>query len=450
MHLNRRNFLKHTGAAGLGLSLTPSLLRAAQSSDYKALVCVFLYGGMDNHDTVLPYDQPSYNEYARIRQTLIQGYGGSRNREQLLPIDSGNASSFGGRSFALPPELSGFHQLYGSGKGAIIGNVGPLIQRTDATSFGSALLPPRLFSHNDQQALWMSSSPEGSQFGWGGLLADGSQNSFINASPEFTAINGGGSDLFLTGRNTNPYRISGSGASKMWIIDEALQEGHSQDLVEHFRGSNFQGTNLLRRDVANMMVRAHDSNTRYDRAVGTSSNFSTTFPTTGLGTQLQGVAKAISIRQTLGARRQVFMVGMGGFDTHDAQASLLPNLHRTLDQAIAAFQQSMVELGLDENVTLFTASDFGRTLSVNGNGTDHGWGGNSLVVGGAVKGGKIYGDLPPSTLGHNQDSGNGRWIPTTSVEEFASPLGSWFGLSNAEIRSALPDLGSFPSHLDFI
>ncbi|MEL6688045.1 MAG: DUF1501 domain-containing protein, partial [Pseudomonadota bacterium] len=167
------------------------------------------------------------------------------------------------------------------------------------------------------------------------------------------------------------------------------------------------------------------------------------FPVTPLGAQLKAVAETINIRDRLFASRQVFFVGLGGFDTHDAQARALPQLLSQIDGALAAFQTAMEALGLSRDVTLFTASDFGRTLSVNGDGTDHGWGGHQIVLGGAVKGGDIYGSLPPPTLGHAADSGGGRLIPSVAVDRYAAELGRWFGLTEAELSSALPGLGNF-------
>lgn len=442
MNLARRNFIKSMALTGVGLSLARQRLMAAETQDYRALVCVFLYGGMDNHDTVIPYDSSSYNRWVDIRRTLISQYGGSRTRSNLMPLTQGSVGSFADRRFALPPELSGLHGLYEKGKAAIVGNVGPLVQPTTATTYDAVRLPPRLFSHNDQQALWVSSSPEGAQKGWGGQIADAAISSGANSDPQFTSINGGGMDLFLTGQRSRAYQVSPSGAQNVMAIDEADDGSGRQAMIDVFRSSRFNGTNLLRRDLASAMTKAYDANQTYNRSLAGAPTLSTSFPATDLGMQLQGVARTMSIRNELGVRRQVFTVGMGGFDTHDAQARALPGLHTQLNQAVTAFQAAMEELGLDEKVVLFTASDFGRTLAVNGDGTDHGWGGHHFVVGGSVKGRNLYGDLPVADFGHAQDSGQGRLIPTTSVEEFAAPMARWFGLSPSETLSALPNLTS--------
>ncbi|MEM6485072.1 MAG: DUF1501 domain-containing protein, partial [Pseudomonadota bacterium] len=204
-------------------------------------------------------------------------------------------------------------------------------------------------------------------------------------------------------------------------------------------------SHLLRRDLQNSYRNALETNAAYNAAQLGAPELGTAFPQTGLGSQLRGVANSISIRDQLGVSRQVFFVGIGGFDTHDNQAGSLPQLLSELDGAIGAFAEAMRELGQHSNVTLFTASDFGRTLAVNGDGTDHGWGGHQLVVGGAVAGTQILGTPAPPVFDHDLDAGGGRVIPGLSVEQFAAPLGSWFGLNNDELASALPSLGNFDS-----
>jgi uncharacterized protein (DUF1501 family) len=194
-----------------------------------------------------------------------------------------------------------------------------------------------------------------------------------------------------------------------------------------------------------------DANDTLDSALQNGSPLSTVFPESDLGAQLRTVAQTIAVRETLGVARQVFFVGLHGFDTHSAQATNLPALQQDLGDSIAAFYTATEELGIANEVTTFTAADFGRTLTVNGDGTDHGWGGHHFVVGGAVNGGDIYGDIPVSQLGHGQDAGNGRLIPSASVEQFAAPLGSWFGLNEDELNAALPGLANYPAGpLNFI
>ncbi|WP_053043254.1 DUF1501 domain-containing protein [Thalassomonas actiniarum] len=463
MKMNRRQFLKNSTAlataTGLGsLTAVSSALSsfsalAATGDDYKALVCVFLHGGMDNHDTVLPYDQPSYNRYAQIRRSLVSQYQGQRDRNNLLPLNPDNAAGFGGRAFALPPQMPGISNLFAQGNAAIIGNVGPLITPATQTEFEqeSVALPSRLFSHNDQQATWLSSSPEGAVYGWGGAFADATISAGQNSNREFSVITSGGNDLFLTGEHAIPYQINAGEAQEIKALgDVDDNEALAQLLASHFSATDFSSSNLAQQDIAAALAKSSATNNSYNRALAGIAPLTTSFPQSHLARQLQGVARTIGAKETLGVKRQVFIVGMGGFDTHSEQAKSLPELHAALDGAITAFYTGMLELGLGDKVTLFTASDFGRTLAVNDDGTDHGWGGHHFVIGDAVNGRNIYGNMPPMSFGHAQDAGSGRLIPTTSVEQMAEPLGRWFGLTEQQLAQALPNLNNFSSRLNFI
>ena len=462
---NRRQFLRNASAlslaslGGVGTALTGfQRARAADTSGYKALVCLFLFGGLDNHDTLLPYDVASYNQYAAIRAPLLSQYGAmaggsTRDRARLLPLTPDNAADFGGREFALTEEMAGIHGLFQSGDAAIVGNVGPLIEPLTRTEWEAetATTPKRLFSHNDQQSTWMSGAPEGgSAFGWGGLFADAALASFANADEAFTAISSFDSGLFLTGQQARPYQIGTRGAAEIGILEEfednqflpELQLAY-QNMRAHFAASNHAGANLIERDMASAIGASLLTNESYNAALESAPTLATAFPDSFLGGQLRAVAEAISVRNVLLAGRQVFFVGIGGFDTHSNQAQDLPALQTTIDAAVTAFFAAMQELGVSSDVTLFTASDFGRTLAINGDGTDHGWGAHHFVVGGAVQGRNIYGSVPVADFDHDQDAGGGRLIPTTSIEQFAEPLGRWFGLDNSEIATALPNLGAF-------
>ena len=455
MTYSRRSFLTRASAtslvaaipSGLAGSLINMKAQAATTDGYKAIVCVFLLGGLDCHDTVIPYDTSSYNTWAQIRASLVQGANGSRDLENLLPLSPQFGNPFNPIQYALPPDMSGLHGLFEAGNAAIIGNVGPLIEPTNATSFddGSVQLPPRLFSHNDQQSTWQSSSPEGAQFGWGGRFADAMLAAGANSIADFTAITALGNELFLTGENTSPYQVNPGGALSIEVLNFLEQEGSAAAIpfISLMRSDAFLGTNLLELDMAAKGQQSYDANNLYNDAFGAAIDFETPFPAGFLSTQLKAIAQTISIREQLGATRQIFFVGIGGFDTHDTQAADLPGLQSSVSGAITAFFQATQELGVENDVTLFTASDFGRTLAVNGDGTDHGWGGHHFVVGGAVNGREIYGSIPDASFGHAQDSGGGRLIPTTSVEQLAEPMGRWFGLSDEEIMAALPNLSNF-------
>ena len=459
--LNRRLFLKTAGAAAitsasvLGRPISFNA-HAANTSGYKALVCVFLLGGLDNHDVLLPYDQASYTSFAGARQSLLNRQGSARQRTSLLQIAPTEAGILGGRQVALPPEMPQMKALFDQGRAAIVANVGPLIEPTSRTTFesGAARVPPRLFSHNDQQATWQASAPEGAQFGWGGLFADAVLGSGANTgSPEFTTIASTEVGPFLTGRTARAYNVDVGGAATL----DALEDLRASDLPseerrileglqQQLRADNFRGNHILERDFANAVNGGFRSNSTYDQARRNGSGLSTSFPGTPLGQQLRSVAETIAVRGQLSVSRQIFYVGIGGFDTHSNQAGSLPALLGQIDGGIAAFYAAMQELGVGNDVTLFTASDFGRTLAVNGDGTDHGWGGHSFVVGGSVRGKQIYGSVPDFSIGHDADSGGGRLIPSVSVEQFAAPLGRWFGLTESELATALPNLANFDAN----
>ncbi len=463
----RRDFLKTfmslaaASAGGSALQCLPvSSAAAATVDDYRALVCVFLFGGMDCHDTVLPYDATSYAGYAQVRSSLLNAYalqpgGSSRALENLLPLEL-TGSNFGGREFALPPQLGGLHSLFAAGRAAIVGNVGPLIEPTDRAALlaGTANVPARLFSHNDQQSTWMSFAPEGAQLGWGGRFGDAAVQSGANVESIFSQVSLAGNNVFLTGDLVSPYQISASGVPSIELIEAAARRagpGLGGIMRDHFASANTSFDNLFARDFVNLSRVSLAANDTLDQALREgNSSLSAAFPTTALGAQLQTVAQTIAVREVLGARRQVFFVALGGFDTHSTQATDLPGLQQDVGDSIAAFYAATQELGVANAVTTFTAADFGRTLTVNGDGTDHGWGAHQFVVGGAVNGGRVYGEIPPYSLDHSQDAGNGRLIPTTSVEQFAAPLGRWFGLSEPELAAALPGLSAFPPAPTFL
>ena len=462
MSLTRRNFLRSStamlaSAGPLGAALSSMSAMAADTSGYKALVCVFFKGGVDGHDMVMPFDQPSYDSYSDIRAALMAHHSrlsgiSNRRLEDLLPLSLPDPNNFGSRRFALPPSLSRLHSLFENGNAAIVGNVGPLIEPTNRTSFlnENVELPKRLFSHNDQQATWMSLSPEGQAIGWGGKFADAALRANANGNPVFSAISLSGNEIFLIGEEARQYQLTTDGAPTVRELEIghfrglAYQSDELQGLLDdHYDGEGILTDNLFKRDLINIHERSNEANGLFNEAFGGGGNISTVFPRGRLSDQLKTVAETIAIRNQLNVSRQVFIVSLGGFDTHGDQATRLPALQAQFSEAIGAFYDSTVELGIQDDVTLFTASDFGRTLSVNTSGTEHGWGGHQFIVGGAVNGGAIYGDMPESVLDHDQDSGHGRLIPTTSVEQMAAPLGRWFGLNDDELNRALPMLSNF-------
>ncbi len=460
---NRRSFLKGLGGAGAlsflgGTSLLSALGNsnsfAANVSGYKAIVCVFMHGGQDCHDTVIPYDQSSYDNWAAKRTGILNDYadmqgGSNRTLDRLLALNPDNAADFGGRQFALPDDLKPIKDLFDAGNAAIIGNVGPLVRPLNRVEFEEDLVevPKLIFSHNDQQSAWMSNGPEGQLYGWGGKFVDAVNAAGGNQNDAFSTVSTDGVNVFLSGQSVTQFVVNTDGPANIDVLN-VLESGSvaRQVLKEHYSNAALNPPNLFQKDIIAANQRAFSLNDQFRNALDASSPLATRFPATYVGDQLKIIARTIQIRSALGVGRQVFFADAGGgFDTHDTQARRLRRNHKRYAEAIGAFYQAMVELGIENDVVLFTASDFGRALLENGNGTDHGWGGHHFVVGGGVNGNKIYGDIPPPDLGHDYDAGNGRLIPTTSVEQYAATLGKWFGLSDTEIDSALPRLANFSS-----
>ncbi len=465
---DRRSFLKGLSGAGalsfLGGTGILSMLgntqaMAAEVSGYKALVCLFLHGGQDCYDTILPYDQASYDSYTQSRSGILANYaarqgGSNRTLERLLRLDPVNSADFGTRQFAMPDDLTPIKTLFDSGKAAILGNVGPLIHPMNRTEYQSRTVqrPPKLYSHNDQQSTWKSNAPEGGIVGWGGRFADAVVASGANQEEAFTAISTDGNTVFLSGNTVQQYTLNTSGPPQVNGLKNRrsalLGTGRNSErakrlLEDHYRSIGMTNSNLLKRDISAINDRAFELNATFNTARENAADLQTQFPSNSTGRQLKSVADTIKINNALGVGRQVFFVAIGGFDTHDNQATGLPDRQDQYASAIGAFYQATAEMGIENEVTLFTASDFGRALRENGNGTDHGWGGHHFIVGGAVNGNRIYGNIPPYSIGHDQDAGNGRLIPQTSVEQYAATLGRWFGLSDGELASALPNLANF-------
>jgi uncharacterized protein (DUF1501 family) len=463
-NMNRRNFLRSGAAtgflAGTGVlsTLASGKAFAANTSGYKALVCIFLKGGMDHADTVIPRDPASYDQLRSARPGLYGAYGvgsgsSSRDSANLLALNPTNAASFGSRQFGLPEQLSGLQEIFEAGDLAIVGNVGPLIEpttRSDLTRIG-AQLPPRLFSHNDQQSTWMSLGVEGAQYGWGGAFADAALRADSSLNPRYAMVSAGPNDVFLSGKEGRQFTTSAGGAQGVTLVDQPFILGGesrfnaARDLLDEYVSKTGYGeTNLFARDFARQSGNGVINSRAYDTALESSSGISTVFPGTSIGSQLRSVANTISIQDKLDSNRQVFYVFMGGFDTHSGQTNTLPGLQTALSEAISAFRTSMVTQGKWNDVTLFTMSEFGRTTIDNGDGTDHGWGGHHFVTGGSVAGKQIYGDIPtPDLNGESFTSTHGRLIPKVSVEQYAATLGSWFGLDAGELAAALPNLSNF-------
>ncbi len=445
-HSSRRAFLRRAGqlsftgvAAPWALNLAAMAESAAQTAtDYKALVCLFLYGGNDYANTVVTYDAASHANYSTIRGSLAT----SRSALAATALTP-NVALPTGRQMALAPELAPIKPLFDSGRLAVLLNIGTLIQPTTQAQYNakSVLLPPKLFSHNDQQSVWQSSLPEGSVSGWGGRVGD--LLMAANGKSTFTCVNASGNAVFMSGREAVQYQVATSGSVALRGIQAPLFG--SQACSDALRALTTAGrSHLMQAEHTRVMARAIDANTSLSAALASTSQLATVFDTANpLAAQLQIVARMIAARNVLGAKRQVFFVSIGGFDLHDFLVAQHPGLLANVGGAMKTFYDATVELGVANQVTTFTGSDFGRTLSSNGDGSDHGWGSHHFVMGGAVKGQRFYGQLPAMAVSGPDDVGQGRLLPTTSVDQLAATMAKWMGVSDSNLALVAPNIGNY-------
>lgn len=459
--MNRRKFLGSANCAAIssvGILNTLVNLRmignaAAASSpgndDYRALVCLFLHGGNDSYNMLIPTGTSEHANYAAIRSNLALPAPGSGDPRAILPI---NATNTGGRSFGLHHSLTEMQGLFNSQNLSFISNVGTLVEPTTVAQYksGSVTLPRSLFSHNDQQREWQTSVPQANlKTGWAGRLAD--RVSAVNTSNEVSMnISLDGTNLLQTGDSSFAYAIDSQGAklltgAQSGLSAELNRVNGAKSLVE----KNYR--DVLRRAFAEEASRGFDAGEAFSSAFEV-AEVSTPFPDSSVARDLQAVARSIAARDTFGHKRQIFFVQQRGFDNHAELLESHESLMSHLDANLKAFWDSLVELGVEDQVTLFSCSDFGRTLRSNGLGTDHAWGGHSFVMGGCVDGGKIFGEYPDQSqlsIGNGLDVGfNGRLLPTTSCDEYFAELALWFGLSPNDLLEVFPNLGNFYSHSD--
>jgi len=442
---SRRAFLQRASLLSLAGAAAPWALNlaamgeaaAATAADYKALVCIFLYGGNDYGNTLIPYDSTRYGLYQGMRPTVAYA------RSALTPtLLAPNVALAGGMQYALAPELSPLLPLFNSNHLAVMLNVGTLMQPTTKAQYTakSVPLPPKLFSHNDQQSVWQSSSPEGAASGWGGRMGDLFQAGNGNAT--FTCVNVSGNAVYLSGNSAVQYQVSPSGpvalnGVKNPLFGSAACSAALRTLV------TAPSAHLFESEYARVMSRSLSAGDALGAALTGGPTINTVFPTgNSLADQLKLVARMISTASDVGAKRQVFFVSMGGFDNHDGLATIHPGLLTSVANAMQAFHSATVELGVANQVTSFTASDFGRTLTAN-DGSDHGWGSMHFMLGGAVNGGRFYGTPPVVANDGPDDVGQGRLLPSTSVDQYAATLGKWFGISDADLLTVLPNLSNW-------
>jgi uncharacterized protein (DUF1501 family) len=445
--LSRRAFLDHlmrttAGSAAWSAGLLGSLAGVAQASaaadDYKALVCLFFYGGNDAFNWLVPREATQYQKYAQSRPNLAIPL------EQLQPLGAPSVD------VGLHPSCPGIASLFAQKRAAFVANCGTLMAPTTKDDFlAGKNLPPALFSHNDQQDIWMSGAPGLPKLsGWAGRV-DQLLDPMNGSSPLAMNLSLSGNNLFGSGGALPAYILNSNGAT---LIDSIHH--HSENYYPYLKHITLAeaSVNPLERQMGRAMRSAFDVAEVVDSALQDTPPPTTPFDLdSDLGRNMRMAAYMISTHALLGVKRQIYFVGYGSFDTHDRQGELQPELLGTVDAAVSAFQAEMEARGLADNVTLFTMSDFGRTLTVNGDGTDHGWGSHHLVVGGAVRGGDIYGRMPDMTLDGPDDGGFGRIIPSTSVDQYAATLASWFGVAAADLPKVFKNLPQFtPRKLGFL
>ncbi len=440
--LTRRQLLKHgacsaAGIAGLhalwNLGLVSSAAAQGAPSDYKALVCLFLFGGCDSFNLLIPRDSAHYNPYAAARTNLAVP------QNQLLAITPNTSD---GSQYGLHPSCPELQTLFGAGKLAFVTNVGSLLYPMTKAQFqnDSVQRPPQLFSHYDQQFQWMTSLPDSNQgYGWAGRTAEllHTLNGASTLSMNITLL---GANTFQVGPTIAPFSMGTGGPQGLKGFGS--QQGQRR-YVAFQQLLNRQTPNLLEKAFADTQKRSIDMNTQLKTALDAALPLATVFPDTYLGAQLAMIARTIAIRDQLGMHRQVFFCGTGGFDSHDNQNTDQPGLYAELSQCLAAFQAAMVELGTEGMVTTFSASDFARTLTSNGDGSDHAWGGVQLVMGGSVVGQDIYGVYPSLALDGPDDIEGGRILPTTSVDEYSATLAKWLGVQPGDMATVFPHLSRF-------
>ncbi len=441
MTFNRRHFLKSGSCALMcstpmintiiNLKMASAAVSTQKQDDYKALVCILLSGGNDSWNMLIPADKEPYHEYANTRDSLALPLSGPSAALTL----TGNAN--GGKAFATHPACTQIQSLYDEGEIAFVANVGTLIEKTSIKDYRtkSSRLPRSLFSHLDQRAQWQTSVPQSDEkSGWLGRASEALLESTVNASDISMNISLAGNNLLQTGATSStPYNITRHGSLRVevpWVR-------------ELFNRQNQE--NLFQSEYANLSRDSIDLEKIFSQAFQTST-LNTTFPKSNkLAHELEAVAKTIVASQKLGHQRQTFFVSVDGWDNHQDLLSRHDKLLHQLDEALGAFNAALHELNYQDQVTTFTVSDFGRALVSNGDGTDHGWGGNALVMGGAVNGGQILGDYPETLRPKSGlDVGqNGRLLPTTACDEYFYELLEWFGVAASDFEFVLPNLNNF-------
>ncbi|UAA37408.1 DUF1501 domain-containing protein [Paraneptunicella aestuarii] len=443
LRINRRAFIKQAVMGSLGAAAyVSSGLRmvsaaATPGSDYKALVCVFLYGGNDSFNMFTPMTGASRQAYEDVRGNLARPLG--------LEVTPANMTFADG--IAFDQNMSALRTLFNNGALAIQGNVGPLVvpmYNSDGSVNSNAKKPHGLYAHDGSQENWMRGADLNQKMGgWGGRMLDSWHNNNAVQEANFIRdISLGGTNTWQQGIRYSPYATNSDG----FIETSFLTTGTGllstrTNAINNYR-TNFSTSNRLQQAFFDLYSSAIDNNASLATQIAAVADSTVTYPATNLGTQLNTVAKLIEIGRANGVGRQIFFVGLGGFDTHKNQVNTHPALLTTLSEALASFYQDTQVKGIENEVTTFTMSEFGRSLRSNGDGTDHGWAGHQLILGGSVDGNKIYGDMPEQTVDFNL-------IPTTANEQMFASLATWFGVSQPDINELFPNLHQFNNDINY-
>jgi uncharacterized protein (DUF1501 family) len=436
----RRRCLGALSAGGLmyAFGRTPGTIMAQAAgvdgfSDYKALVCVFLFGGNDSWSMVVPRSDAEYAAYAASRQNLAIA------RDRLLPIEPLESD---GAAYGVHPSMPGLQILFETARCAVVTNVGPLLEPVTLEQYRqrTARLPPQLFSHNDQQDQWHTLRGDAPlRSGWAGRIADLLADQTAGHQLPLN-VSLSGTTLFQAGELARPYVMGASGGTFSGMTGSSRNLARRAAFERIVAGDH---SGVYEQAFADVQQRAVQYATLINSALAAAPALTTAFPSSTLGIQLKTVARMIGTRDRLGMSRQIFFVATGGFDTHDAQLANQPTLLGNVSASLTAFYQATAELGVSANVTTFTHSDFGRTLTSNGDGSDHAWGGVQLVLGDAVRGRTFYGRYPVLDIGSPEDVGGGRMIPALSTDQYAATLATWFGVDSEHLGLVAPNLGAF-------
>lgn len=489
LNATRRQFLRTASVVGgsVGTAATPLALNlatlgsaAAQSNpgDYKAIVCIFLYGGNDANNMVLRTDADSYNEYFRVRNSgtdpialLAPGTPVNNGAARASPARLGGvlpltpaslAATNMGKTFGVHPSMPETQALFNARRLAVMSNAGPLVVPMTGTEFrnNTKPRPMALGSHNDQQSTWQALGPEGAKIGWGGRLGDLVASG--NSNTTFTSLSVSGNNVFSAGQNTYQYQVGGGGSTSIAGISGTLfgSMTASTTLRSILTSDN---SHLFAKEYSSIAKRSIEAQATFQTAFNASQALAPSavnLPSNGqnvgngLAQQLQTIARVIAMRGAIGAKRQIFMASMGGFDTHDGQNMNQADLLARLSHALGYFDAALANVGgqdLRSSVTTFTASDFSRTNNTNGDGTDHAWGASSFVMGGAVRGGQLYGNFPTFGVNNaNEEVVGNNWLPNMSVDTIGATMGRWFGASEANLDLIFPNLKNFPRDAGFM